>query len=87
MFQRIKNLINRKQLLFSNLLILLIVDFNQVFVAFKFNSKKLKFFNSIYEKKFVTKKNALKNTTKNIIYKNVYIFINKTNNFIKIFKT
>ena len=81
-----KNLINQKRLLLSNLLISSIVDFNQIIVAFKFNSKKLKFFDSIYEKKIVTKKDALKNTTKNTIYKNVYIFINKTNNFVKIFK-
>ena len=56
MFQRIKNLINRKRLLFLNLLISSTVDFNQIFVALKFNLKKLKFFDSIYEKKFVTKK-------------------------------
>ena len=82
-----KNLINKKRLSFLNFLILLFVNFNYSLVVFKFNLKKLRFFNSIYEKKIVTKKKALKNTIKKTIYRNVYIFISRTNNFFKIFKT
>ena len=55
-YQHIKNLINKKQLSFSNFLILLFVNFNYSFIIFKFNLKKLKFFDSIYKKKIITKK-------------------------------
>ena len=51
----------------------------------RFLFKKLELFFSNYEKKIVVKKNFIKNINKNIIYCNIYVFINRIKNFVLIF--
>ena len=54
--------------------------------TFRFQSKKLNFFNFFYQNKSTSKIFSFENTNENIIYRNVYIFINRIKQFIETYE-
>ena len=74
MFQRFKNLINKQYSLLT-IEFVFNVNVNNNQFTIKFSFKKLKFFDYKYDKKTIAKNEFIENTTKKIVYRNLYIFI------------
>ena len=88
MFGKVQNMINQIRRQSSSVLFNFENDnaTNNSGFTSRFLSKKLDFFDSVYESKTTFMKKSMKNISEEIIYHNVHVFVNKIKNFVVIFE-